>query len=87
VEIGPSREGVIIMTAHVIPEWKGSLEYYAMKIVDLLWSATIFLSLAFGVIVIAAFAFTFAINLHIINTPQQYCHYMAANQAMENFCQ
>jgi len=55
--------------------------------VDLLWSATIFLSLAFGVLVIAAFAFTFAINLHIINTPQQYCHYMAANQAMENFCQ
>jgi len=60
------------MTAHVIPEWKGSLEHYAMKIVDLLWSATIFLSLAFGV---------------LISAPQQYCHYMAANQAMENFCQ
>ena len=87
MEIGRSREGVIIMTAHVIPEWKGSLEYYAIKLVDLLWSATIFLSLAFGVLVIATFVFTFAINLHIINAPQQYCHYMAAGQAMENFCQ
>ncbi len=75
------------MTAHVIPEWKGSLEYYAIKIVDLLWSATIFLSLAFGVLVIATFVFTLELNLHIINAPQQYCHYMAASQAMENFCQ
>ena len=53
------------MTAHVIPQWKGSLEHYAIKIVDILWSVTIFLSLAFGVLVIAAFALTFAINLHI----------------------
>ncbi len=75
------------MTVHVIPEWRGSLEYYAMKIVDVLWNATIFLSLAFGVLVIAAFIFTFAINLHIISAPQQYCHYMAVDQAMESFCQ
>jgi hypothetical protein len=75
------------MTAHVIPELKVSLEHYAIKIVDLLWSATIFLSLGFGVLVIATSVLTFAINLHIINAPQQYCHYMAANQAMEDFCQ
>jgi hypothetical protein len=75
------------MTAHVIPGLKGSLEYYARKIVDLLWSATLFLTLAFGVLVIATFVLTSAINLHIISAPQQYCHYMAANQAMEDFCQ
>lgn len=75
------------MTAHVIPERKSSLEYYAIKIVDLLWSATLFMTLTFGVLVIATFALTLAINLHIINAPQQYCHYMATNQAMEDFCQ
>ena len=75
------------MTAHVISEWKGSLEYYAIKIVDLLWGATMLLSLAFGAIIIAAFAFAFAINFHIVSAPGQYCHDMIANQAMEVFSQ
>ena len=56
-----------------------------MKIVDLPWSVTIFLSLAFEVLVIAAFAFTLARNLHVIDPPQQYCHYMVANRQWK-FC-
>jgi hypothetical protein len=74
------------MTAHVIPDWKGSWEIYARKIVDLLWNAAMFLTLAFGVGVMFIFAFGLAINLHIIDVPKQYCHYMDANQTMEEFC-
>jgi hypothetical protein len=54
--------------------------------VDLLWNAAMFLTLAFGVGVMFIFAFGLAINLHIIDVPKQYCHYMDANQTMEEFC-
>jgi len=74
------------MTAHVIPELKGSLEICAMKILDLSWNAAMLLTLAFGVELIFIFAFGLAINFHIIDVPKQYCHYMAVNQTMEEFC-
>jgi hypothetical protein len=74
------------MIAHVITEPKGSLELYVRRVVDFLWNAAMLLTLTFGVLVISAFAFGLAMNLHIISVPQQYCHYMAIDQKIEEFC-